>query len=135
VVVFSHLLALLVFAFFLLLQYYFIILAEENFLRERYGPVYIDYCRQVRRIIPCFKEYRKNENSFSCKKVIWKENDSLFNLFLMFLLVLLYKELRVGGRIHRPLLYIIPGGILILIYGVVKLVKKRESQCDAKSRD
>ena len=126
VMVFSNILAFMVFALFLVLQYYFIILAEENFLGEEYGSSYNEYCRRVRRIIPTFKEYRKNQNPFNRKKVILKENDSLFNLLLMFLLVLLYKEWAFNGRIQRPILYISCAGILLVFYLTVKIIKKRK---------
>jgi len=126
VIVFSNVFAVLVFTLFLILQYYFIILSEENFLKEKYGESYETYCRQVRRIMPTFKNYKGNQNPFSLKKVLFKENDSIFNMLMMFLLVLLYKEWRFNGRIDQPILYIIPGGILIALYVIVKIIKKRK---------
>ena len=125
VIVFSNEFAVLVFALFLILQYYFIILSEENFLQEKYGEPYKTYCRQVRRIIPGFKNYRKSQNSFSLKKVLFKENDSIFNMLMMFLLVLLYKERVFNERIDQPIMYIIPGAILAALYVMIKIIKKR----------
>ena len=124
VVVFSNAWAVLVFGFFLVLQYYFIIFAEENFLKEKYGDKYEAYCTRVKRIIPTFKNYRKNQNPFSLKKVIFKENDSVFNMLIMFLLVLLYKEKYFTGGINSKITYIISGSILILAYVVTKIVKR-----------
>ena len=125
VVIFSNLFALLTFALFLILQYYFIILAEEDYLEKKYGSDYKVYLSRVKRIIPTFKGYRKNQNPFHLKKVIFKENDSVFNMLIMFLLVLLYKELKFSHRIDHPIAYIIPAGILILAYVIVKIIKKR----------
>jgi protein-S-isoprenylcysteine O-methyltransferase Ste14 len=125
VIVFSNAFAVLIFALFLIPQYYFIILAEENFLQEKYGESYKTYCRQVRRIIPGFKNYRKSQNPFSLKKVLFKENDSIFNMLMMFLLVLLYKERTFSRQIFQPILYIIPGGILAALYVMIKIIKKR----------
>jgi protein-S-isoprenylcysteine O-methyltransferase Ste14 len=139
VVVFSNLFAVLVFALFLIVQYYFIILAEEDYLKGKYGQEYESYRSQVRRIIPGFGNYKKNQNPFSLKRVIFKENDSLFNMLMMFLLVLLYKERIFNARISRPLVYIIPGGILIVLYIIVKIIKKRGTakhlQCGKKRED
>ena len=126
VIVFANIFAALVFALFLILQYYFIILSEETFLKEKYGEIYVTYCRQVRRILPTFKNYKGNQNPFSLKKVIYKENDSIFNLLMMFLLVLLYKEWVLGGRINYPALYLILAGILAVLYLTVKIIKKRK---------
>jgi protein-S-isoprenylcysteine O-methyltransferase Ste14 len=125
VIVFSNVFAVLVFTLFLILQYYFIILSEENFLKEKYGESYETYCRQVRRIMPTFKNYKGNQNPFSLKKVLFKENDSIFNMLMMFLLVLLYKEKILNRQILQPLLYIIPGGILVVLYVMIKIIKKR----------
>ncbi len=125
VIVFSNVFAVFVFALFLILQYYFIILSEENFLKKKYGESYESYCRQVRRILPTFKNYKRNQNPFSLQKVIFKENDSIFNMLMMLLLVLLYKERIFNGQINQPIFYIIPGGILVALYVMIKIIKKR----------
>ncbi len=125
VAVFSNIYALLVFGVFLILQYYFVILAEENFLIETYGKDYETYCTRVRRIIPTFKDYKKNRNPFNLKKVIFKENDSVFNMLVMYLLVLLYKERVFTGGIGSPFYYIIPGVFLIAGYVIIKVLKKK----------
>ena len=125
VTVYANLYALAGFALFLILQYYFIILSEENYLREKYGPEYEAYCSRVRRIFPTFRGYQRNRNPFNLEKVIFKENDSVFNLSVMFLLVLAYKERVFVGRVERPLLYIVPGAILVVLYILVKVIKKR----------
>jgi protein-S-isoprenylcysteine O-methyltransferase Ste14 len=135
VIVFSNVFAVLVFAVFLILQYYFIILSEESFLKEKYGESYETYCRHVRRILPTFKNYKRNQNPFSLKKVILKENDSIFNMLMMFLLVLLYKERVFSGSIDRPILYIIPGGILAALYVAVKIIKKRGTARECENRE
>lgn len=125
VAVFSNIYAVLVFVVFLILQYYFVILTEENFLKETYGKDYETYCGRVRRIIPTFKHYERNRNRFDFRKVIFKENDSVFNMSVMYLLVLLYKERVFTGSIGSPFHYIIPGIILIVGYVIIKLIKKR----------
>jgi hypothetical protein len=100
-------------------------LTEEDFLKKEYGTSYENYCLAVKRIIPVFKNYKKNRNRFDFKKVIFKENDSLFNLFMMYLLILLFKERVFYGEIVMPLLYIIPGGFLITAYIILKVIKKK----------
>jgi len=124
VIVFFNIFAGLSFIIFLILQYYFVILAEENFLKEKYGLEYEVYCQQVKRIIPTFRGYKRNRTPFNLKKVIFKENDSIFNILAMYLLVLFYKEKVFSGTIWNPFLYIIPGVVLIIGYIIVKVVKK-----------
>lgn len=125
VVVFSNIVAVLVFGVFLILQYYFIILVEENFLNETYGKNYETYCTRVRRIIPTFKDYKKNRNPFNLRKVVFKENDSVFNMLVMYVLVLLYKERVFSGSIGSPFYYIIPGVVFITGYVIIKIIKKK----------
>lgn len=125
VTIFSNIIVVLIFGIFFILQYYFVILAEENFLKDKYGKEYENYCNGVKRIIPTFSSYKKNQNLLNLKKIIFKENDSIFNMMLMFVLLLLYKERVFTGTLRNPFLYIIPGVVLILGYISVKIVKKR----------
>ncbi len=90
-IVFSNVYALILFQLYLILQYYFIIISEENYLKEKFGEFYNEYKRNVNRVIPKFKNYIKPENGFNLRKVILKENDSVFNLLVMFILILIYK--------------------------------------------
>ncbi len=128
IIVFADIAALIFFAFFLILQYYFIILVEEDYLKKEYGAVYEAYCSRVRRVIPSFKDYSKSRNRFSSRKVILKENDSVFNLLLMFLLILVYKEKIFHGFIGDPFSYVIPAALLIISYIIIKVIKKREKK-------
>lgn len=128
VIVFANIWAEMVMAVFLIVQYYFIILYEEDFLKIQYGKRYADYCIRVKRIIPFFKRYEKNFNHFDLKKVISKESDSVFNMLLMYLLILAYKEKVFSGSIKNPFLFIIPGVVLILSYIIVKFIKKKRFQ-------
>jgi protein-S-isoprenylcysteine O-methyltransferase Ste14 len=125
VIVYASIFAVIVFPVFSILQYYFIILSEEDFLREKHGRDFETYCRRVRRIIPTFNDYRKNQNPFNLKKVVFKENDSVFNMLVMYILVLLYKEKAFTGSISRPFVYIIPGVIFMAAYIIVKIIKRR----------
>lgn len=125
VMVFANIWAEMLATVFLFAQYYFIILCEEDFLRKQYGQEYANYCSRVRRILPVFKNYKKNRNPFDLKKVIFKESDSVFNMLLMFLLILLYKEKVFSGSFGHLGEYAILGGFLIVIYIVIKIIKKR----------
>jgi protein-S-isoprenylcysteine O-methyltransferase Ste14 len=124
IVVFANIWAEIVLAVFLFLQYYFIILCEEDFLKNQYGKDYADYCGKVNRVIPVFKNYRKNRNPFDLKKVVFKESDSVFNMLVMYLLVLAYKEKVYNGSIETQFLFIIIGIALIFSYISVKIIKK-----------
>lgn len=125
-VVYAQPWALAVFIVFLFLQYHFIVLAEESFLRERHGSGYDGYCSRVNRWLPRFRGYMPPDRPFAWRKVFYKENDSCFNLLLAALLILAWKERCFSGKITHPLFFAGAGLALILFYAWVKFLKARE---------
>ncbi len=125
-IVFSNPLAILVFGLFLILQYYFIIVAEEKFLSNRHGESYRRYCQTVSRIFPGLKNFKKPDIRFNLRKVIFKENDSIFHLLMMFLVILFFREMTFHGRIRNAVVYIGIGSCLIMVYVLIKILKKRK---------
>jgi protein-S-isoprenylcysteine O-methyltransferase Ste14 len=124
--IYAQPLALILFVVFLFLQYHFIVLAEETFLHECYGQAYEEYCRRIRRWLPRFDRYSRPDQSFNFKKVLFKENDSCFNLLFAALLLLAYKEYLFLGRVsHWPFF---AGAMILLIffYAAVKYLKKKQ---------
>jgi protein-S-isoprenylcysteine O-methyltransferase Ste14 len=118
--------ALALFVAFLFLQYHFIILAEEEFLKQRHGPAYDDYRSRVNRWLPRFAGFSPAQGRFDARKVLFKENDSCFNLLLAALLILAWKEKVFAGKIERPWLFAGAALALILFYAGVKVLKKRQ---------
>lgn len=125
-VVFANVYALLIVLFFLIVQYYFIILTEERFLADRHGKIYQEYCKEVPRVFSGFRCYQKPGTTFNLRKVVFKENDSLFNLLLIFILILVIRELTFYHKLIHKVPFISVVSILIGFYIVVKVLKKRE---------
>ena len=125
-IVFANGYALLIVLFFLIVQYYFIIRAEERFLTDRHGKNYREYCKEVPRIFSGFHHYQKSGTSFNLRKVVFKENDSLFNLLLIFILILVIRELTFYHYLIHKIQFIAVASILIGFYILVKVLKKRE---------
>ena len=123
-VVFSNLFAILIFDIFIILQYYFIILSEEGYLRKKYGKDIDLYFKNVSRIVPNFKNYKKPILKFSLKKIIFNENDSIFNILMMLVLILAYKQTTFYGSIDNLKIYVITGILLIFVYAIIKILKK-----------
>lgn len=124
-VVYSNIYALIFFDLLLIIQYYFIILAEENFLQEIYGDEYSNYKKAVNSILPRFGNSKKPENKFNKLKVIFKENDSVFNALVIFGIIELYKGYITTGEIIHGKSYSIYFGVLIISYILIKILKKR----------
>ena len=126
--VFSNPWALVVMVVFLLFQYIFIILAEEHYLLNKYGSEYAEYLKRVSRLIPGFKNYSSTDLKFDWKKVVFKENDSVFNQLIMFILILAFKDYTFNGRVDNGLIYIIISVILAGLYIFIKIFKKRNER-------
>lgn len=125
-VFYSNVLAILIFDIFFVIQYYFIIISEEKFLKDKYEESYDQYCKDVVRIFPVFKNYKKSDLKFNFKKLIFREKDSIFNMFIMFVLIMIYKEKIIKGSIGDSIyIYISLGIILIFSYLIVNILKKR----------
>ena len=123
-IVFSNLYALLFFMPFLIVQYDFIILAEERFLSRNHGKLYEQYRHLTPRILPSLGNFKKPDIPFDCKKVLFKENDSIFNMLIMLILILVYKELVFFGNIIHGSGFIGSALVLIILYVVIKVFKK-----------
>jgi protein-S-isoprenylcysteine O-methyltransferase Ste14 len=125
-IVFANPWALALFVVFLFLQYHFIVLAEESYLQERHGRDYQEYGARVSRWLPRFDRWAPPTGRFDWKKVLFKENDSCFNLLFGALLILAWKVIFFSGRLRHPLRFAVAALILVLLYAGVKLLKKRK---------
>jgi protein-S-isoprenylcysteine O-methyltransferase Ste14 len=123
--IFANPFALALFVVFLFLQYHFIVLAEESFLVGLYGQAYEAYCFRVRRWLPRFDRQTPPDRFFDLKKVLFKENDSCFNLLFGALLVMAWKEKYFSGELLRPLAFAATAIGLIALYAGVKVLKKK----------
>ena len=75
---------ILVFCLFYWIYYERIMYAEEQFLRGKFGPSYLEWSEKVPAFLPRFKGFVKSNLSFSWKKVLKKEKNGLAALFLIF---------------------------------------------------
>jgi protein-S-isoprenylcysteine O-methyltransferase Ste14 len=108
--------------------YQAIVLAEENFLRGKFGPGFDQYCRKVNRWIPSLKGIGKTFASmhFNWRRWILKEHTTQFIWLIGITLILLfnYPELTSDDDWLRNILTGLILGILLLIYILIRYLKK-----------
>lgn len=115
---------------FFLLQYWFIIQAEENFLRSKFGQNYIEYCQEVPRFFPHWKKIETNQ-SFDWLRVLKKEQDSFAGLLVYAVIFEIYKIGINNGsgnsreQIFHLTIYLL---IVILLFLGLKFWKKTQSR-------
>lgn len=81
---------------FFIVNYYFIILAEENYLEHQFGEDYREYRRTVPKVIPKFTLYRKNDRPFSFVRVVYKEKNTTFYWIFFYAVSLLVKQYKLN---------------------------------------
>jgi hypothetical protein len=72
------------FIFLYWIYYERIMFAEEQFLRKEFGRIYLDWAQGTPAVIPSFKNRTAPDMSFSWKKVLKKEKNGFFAIFLVF---------------------------------------------------
>lgn len=110
------------FILFYWIYYERIIYAEEQFLERKFGEKYRLWADKVPVFIPNLGLFTKNELSFSIKKVLKKEKNGLFAMFLIFMMFDLIGEW-IKNHSHYNLLFV--GGTILtmIIYIVLKVLK------------
>ena len=108
--------------------YQAIVLAEENFLRGKFGPGFDEYCQKVNRWFPNLKGIGKTFGSmqFNWKRWILKEHTTQFIwlIGITLLLLLNYPGLTGYDKNFRNLLLGIILGALVLVYILIRYLKK-----------
>jgi protein-S-isoprenylcysteine O-methyltransferase Ste14 len=74
------------FVFLYWVYYERIMFAEEQFLRKKFGSIYIDWAKTTPAFIPSFKHRIASMMPFSWKKVLKKEKNGFFAIFIVFFL-------------------------------------------------
>ncbi len=123
--VYGNLWVLALMVLFLALQYHLIVAAEEMYLRGKYGDEYQGYCRQVPRFLPRFHGFTPSLHPFSWKKVLLKENDSVFNLGVVAWAIVQYRVYLQNGSLRLTPAVWLPLAAWAVAYAGVKLYKKR----------
>jgi protein-S-isoprenylcysteine O-methyltransferase Ste14 len=114
--------------------YQAIVLAEENFLRNKFGEQFDDYCKRVNRWIISFSGVSSTFNGmrFNYKRWLLKEYNTLlvWLIGIAAILIFRYPELI---RDSNTRLVIFAGVVIVLgvIYGCVRYLKKSGKMTDS----
>ena len=114
----------------LVVQYYAIVLAEEEYLREKFGEEFETYCQNVPRFLPRLRPWpgRSEALPFTWKRAIFKEHDTLYGAIACATLVVTPALLR--SEPSDALLIAWFGGFaaLSIVWRVVKSLKRHDSR-------
>ncbi|MPS74925.1 MULTISPECIES: methyltransferase family protein [Chryseobacterium group] len=112
------------FILFYWIYYERIIFAEEQFLERKFGNYYSSWAEKVPVFIPNLSLFKNNELTFSVQKVLLKEKNGLFALFLIFTVFDLIGE-TIQNHGHYNFIFIVGGFVTMMLYVALKIVKTR----------
>lgn len=111
-----------------ILIYHSIVLAEENFLQQKFGEKFRAYCKRVNRWLPSFSNLSKTFQSMEFKGRRWllKEYNTQYVWLTGITLILLlkYPQLTNNNRDTRNMLLAVILPLLLGLYLLVRYLKK-----------
>jgi protein-S-isoprenylcysteine O-methyltransferase Ste14 len=124
----------LVFILIYWLYYERIMFAEEQFLRKKFGDAYDKWSETVRSFIPWSFKYIPAKLPFSLKNVLKREYNSFVNIFVIFLLLDLFRNYFLSERIYLTRLWIylfVSAGVIWL---VIRTIHKQTKWFEVEGR-
>lgn len=107
---------------FFLVNYHFIIRAEESFLEGQFGEGYRIYKARVPRAIPRPALYRRNDYPFSAAKAVVRERGTTFYWVFFYAVALLVKQYRLNdGVIEHFWWHAVPVLLLFALHAFLTL--------------
>lgn len=109
-------------------EYFFIIRAEENFLRSRFGAQFDDFCARVPRWIPRFSPAYEGQlrQGFDLSRALKKEHNP-FAAWALGAVILLAWESFARGELdlQRKVMLITTASLVTLSFALIKAYKRR----------
>ena len=121
------------FCLFYWVYYERIMFAEEQFLRGKFGQRYLEWAKGVNAFFPRFKNFQEADMDFSWKKVMKKEKNGLFALFLIFAVFDVIGE-SIRGEDDYSYFLLAMTLISGLAYIVIKLLRSKTSVLNETDR-
>lgn len=112
------------FILFYWIYYERIMFAEEQFLERKFGETYRLWADKVPAFLPSIRLFNKPEITFSIKKVLKKEKNGLFAVFLIFT-VFDFTDEYINEHTHYNKFFIAGFVITMLMYMVLKFLKSK----------
>ena len=108
--------------------------AEEQFLRSKFGEVYDKYSEKVKAVIPHPMGFVKPALPFSLKSVLRREYNSFVNIFIIFVLLDLFRNYFLSERIYLTPMWMHIGAPAGLIWVMIRLIHKKTSWLNDEGR-
>jgi protein-S-isoprenylcysteine O-methyltransferase Ste14 len=126
--------AVIVFILLYWLYYERIMFAEEQYLRRKFGEAYDKWSESVHSIIPYSFKYIPSKLFFSIKSVLKREYNSFVNIFVIFILLDLFRNYFLSERIYLNSMWIYLSVAAGVIWLALRTIEKRTHWLDVEGR-
>lgn len=116
------------------LYYERIMFAEEQYLRKKFGEAYDKWSENVKAFFPYKFTYIPARLSFSVRNVLKREYNSFVNIFVIFLLLDVFRNYFLSGRIYVTGMWIYLTIASGLIWLIVRLIHKKTTWLQVEGR-
>ncbi|MBL7084549.1 MAG: DUF1295 domain-containing protein [Candidatus Omnitrophica bacterium] len=112
-----------------------IIFAEEEFLRKKWGNMFLEWSQKTPLFWPKFKNWQKPNLPFSFKSVLRGEHSTLFSIVAAYTFLDIAADLLTEKKLEIELGWIIFFVIGLIIYLTLRILKKRTKILDVEGRE
>ena len=125
---------LVIFCLFYWLYYERIMFAEEQYLRRKFGEIYDKWSETVSPFIPLTFNYIAPKLPFSFRNVLKREYNSFVNIFVVFVLLDLFRNYFLSERIYFTEMWIWLFAAAFVIWITVRTIHKRTGWLEVEGR-
>jgi protein-S-isoprenylcysteine O-methyltransferase Ste14 len=105
------------------LYYERIMIVEEEFLRRKFGNVYVDWSEKTPAFLPRFRNWQKPELPFSFKAVVAREYTTLFIIIASFSFMDIAGDIFAEGKLDLAWAAVFIAGFIL--YSTLRILKKK----------
>ncbi|MDP8221273.1 MAG: isoprenylcysteine carboxylmethyltransferase family protein [Candidatus Stygibacter frigidus] len=116
------------------LYYERIICAEEKFLINKFGDVYLNWANDTPAFFPDFKKYKKSDLTFSLRNVLKREYHGLFALILVMYCLELASDLFATGKLEFDIGWLIFLSVGFVFWMVLRILRKHTKLLNVSGR-
>ncbi len=124
----------IVFALLYWLYYERIMFAEEQYLRRKFGEIYDKWSEKIPSFIPSFKNYIPSNLGFSIRNVLKREYNSIVNIFLIFIIMDIFRNYFLSGHINVTSMWLYLTAGAVIFWAVVRTIHKSTKWLEVEGR-
>jgi protein-S-isoprenylcysteine O-methyltransferase Ste14 len=116
------------------LYYERIIFAEEEFLRKKYGALFLEWSARTPTFLPKFKNWQQPTLLFSFRNVLKREYSSFFGIIASFAFLEIAGDIFAEGKLELDLAWAILFIIGLIVYLTLRILKRKTKILDVEGR-